>query len=719
MMRRATVLLSAFATLTEATELVITTGLQTGIFGGPTRTDIGPLNPHDYRPNEFVTADFIFEGLVEWDGAHPNGQDGVAGTMDDYVKPALATSWTTNTLSNGRYEVEFTLRSGVTFHDGSAWNAAAAKANFDQIMGGDGSSLLDAAAGLGPNDPNSGVKKLVGLHDWMGFTQSLDAWAATGAMTFKLTFTTYYESALRELAVIRPFRFSSVAAFPSGPTTGANAEVSHNKFRGGSHTFGWRGGVTFRGVSAPIGTGPYKVISKQLANAAGPTRVLPAADFNASCYNGDSCSYNAGEWVSEVLFEKNTGHYKLQANSYDTVKLRAYNSIGDIKAALLNGTLHVAYGVNVFSPGGFLSLATSDGANVVAHEATSNLNTRLLVLNSGGRLNTPDLRKLVMGILEGARDPLYNGELSGETPTDHHFDPALPYCSALSSYSTPAQLAATKSPSVTAASITRPLRFMYIKDIPHQQIIAAEVIATLYAAGIAVTPMPVTKDTYNTRHCDWITNPNGVSNINPTYYAYGGSGNATEENHHAWDIAYSETWGPPYDATMKLWDMTHGLNGWCSNEADAPAVSNMASMPYATFESKVKALSTTTDATLRQTRYNEIFSTLHSEAIFLPLTYKKQVAVTSTSVSGFRFGYQEYDLPLVNLHPTPAPAPPGSVASIINTLFELPAGAIVGIIAAVVLAVLFFFCLVCLICREKAGKPIFTDLGTATKGGSA
>ena len=62
-------------------------------------------------------------------------------------------------------------------------------------------------------------------------------------------------------------------------------------------------------------------------------------------------------------------------------------------------------------------------------------------------------------------------------------------------------------------------------------------------------------------------------------YLYAGDGNATEENYHAWDIAYSETWGPPYDATSKLWDMTHGLAGWCSQEADAPAVSNMASMP--------------------------------------------------------------------------------------------------------------------------------------------
>ena len=51
---------------------------------------------------------------------------------------------------------------------------------------------------------------------------------------------------------------------------------------------------------------------------------------------------------------------------------------------------------------------------------------------------------------------------------------------------------------------------MYIKDVPHQQIIAAEVIAALYTHGINVEPMPVDKDTYNARHCDYLGDPNGT-----------------------------------------------------------------------------------------------------------------------------------------------------------------------------------------------------------------
>ena len=54
-------------------ELVITAGTQTGFF--QTHTDIGSMNPHDYPPNEFVTNDFIYEGLLAWDGERRgNGQ---------------------------------------------------------------------------------------------------------------------------------------------------------------------------------------------------------------------------------------------------------------------------------------------------------------------------------------------------------------------------------------------------------------------------------------------------------------------------------------------------------------------------------------------------------------------------------------------------------------------------------------------------------------------
>lgn len=672
--RMATLMSMVFsAAAASETTLVITPGVQTGFF--KTGADIGSLNPHDYRPNEFVSNDFVFEGLTAWDGEHTEGVDGVSGTDDDFVAPSLASSWVTNYATveaapTTPYEITFTLQSGVKFHDGSTWDAAAAKANFDQIMGGNG-------------EPG-GTKAMVGMHDWLGFTQSLDAWSVVDELTFKLTFSTYYEAALRELTFIRPFRMVSVAALPSM----ANMELSHVAWRGGApRVFG---GYTMRGVAAPIGTGPYMVIDKLLTTASGASRRLPASEFNASCYVEDTCTYNAGESVAEVLFQKMIGHRKNP--TFDKVIMRAYDSIADVKAALKDGSLDVAYGVQTLSPSAYLSLATEEGgSSVVAHKAPTDLNTRLLVLNSAGRLNTTDLRKLVMGVLEAGRQALYDGELAEEEPMETMFDPALPHCGVLSSLSSVAALAATKSPSVTVADIGKPLRFLYKNDIPHIQIIAAKVIADLYAAGITVQPIPVDKDTYNKMHCN---------------YLYGGYyyGEETEEGFHSWDIAYSETWGPPYDATSKLWDMTHGAmaGGWCSGEADAPAVSNMASMTQDDFVDKVRALSTTVDKTAREALYSEVLTALHDEAIFLPLTAKRQTAVTNKRVSGFKFGFMEYDFPLANLGLT-APRSSDGLSD------GEKAGIAVGVLLGLALLALLAFVAV-LIAREKKGLPVFSNL---------
>ena len=160
MMRLIALTLSTVAA--QETTLTISVGTQGGFFGGAGSKDIGSLNPHDYRPNEFVTSDFIFEGLVEWDGLHTTGVDNVAGNEDDFVKPALAASWTHNkaAVKNGSatvFDITFTLRPGVTFHDGSVWDAAACKANFDLIMGSDGTY---------------GAKKAMkGMHDWLGYAR--------------------------------------------------------------------------------------------------------------------------------------------------------------------------------------------------------------------------------------------------------------------------------------------------------------------------------------------------------------------------------------------------------------------------------------------------------------------------------------------------------------------------------------------------------------------
>eukprot|EP00954_Amorphochlora_amoebiformis_P004763 373469-Amorphochlora_amoeboformis.AAC.1 len=96
--------------------ITVTPGGQTGLFAG-----IGRLDPHSYRPNEFFSNNWVYEGLVEY------GPDGK-------ILPSLAISWTIEDISGGGQRYTFNLRQGVKFHDGADWDCSVAKLNFDHVL---------------------------------------------------------------------------------------------------------------------------------------------------------------------------------------------------------------------------------------------------------------------------------------------------------------------------------------------------------------------------------------------------------------------------------------------------------------------------------------------------------------------------------------------------------------------------------------------------------
>lgn len=69
--------------------------------------------------NDFRILMNVYDGLVRYKD----------GTLE--VEPALATDWT---ISEDGTEYTFNLREGVTFHDGSPFNAEAVKFNFDRML---------------------------------------------------------------------------------------------------------------------------------------------------------------------------------------------------------------------------------------------------------------------------------------------------------------------------------------------------------------------------------------------------------------------------------------------------------------------------------------------------------------------------------------------------------------------------------------------------------
>jgi len=78
------------------------------------------LDPHAVTAvNDFRILMNIYDGLVRYK----------SGTLE--VEPALATEWT---ISEDGKTYTFTLRDGVTFHDGSPLTAEAVKFNFDRML---------------------------------------------------------------------------------------------------------------------------------------------------------------------------------------------------------------------------------------------------------------------------------------------------------------------------------------------------------------------------------------------------------------------------------------------------------------------------------------------------------------------------------------------------------------------------------------------------------
>ena len=69
--------------------------------------------------NDFRILMNVYDGLVRYKD----------GTLE--VEPALATAWE---ISEDGTVYTFTLRDGVSFHDGSPFNAEAVKFNFDRML---------------------------------------------------------------------------------------------------------------------------------------------------------------------------------------------------------------------------------------------------------------------------------------------------------------------------------------------------------------------------------------------------------------------------------------------------------------------------------------------------------------------------------------------------------------------------------------------------------
>ncbi|MEW9670432.1 nickel ABC transporter substrate-binding protein [Ammoniphilus sp. 3BR4] len=154
--------------------------------------DIGTMNPHVYNPSQLIAQSMIYEPLI----SYKEGGE---------LAPHLAESWS---ISEDGKEYTFKLRPNVKFSDGTPFNAAIVKKNFDAVM------------------------KNSKLHSWLGVINVLEKTEAVDELTFKMTLKEPYYPALQDLSLVRPVRFLGEAGFPDD-------------------------GDTSKGVKEPVGTGPW------------------------------------------------------------------------------------------------------------------------------------------------------------------------------------------------------------------------------------------------------------------------------------------------------------------------------------------------------------------------------------------------------------------------------------------------------------------------------
>ena len=271
--------------------VTIAPGGQTGLF-----QSVGRLDPHSYRPNEFFSNNWVYEGLVSYG---PNGA----------IEASLATSWTTEANGDGEI-IRFTLRENVVFHDGAAFNCTVVELNFNHVF----------APPLTTPD----------YHGWYNLPVYLTNWYCEDDYTFVLETSAPYYPLLQELTYIRPLRMLSPLGFMNGietsPVTENSCLATWGTITDGTST------VTCVGTKSISGTGPFKYVSR---------------------------TTNADGLDDEVVFARNDDYWD-GAPNVETVTIVRYEDHADVKTALMNGDLDMVVGAGVMDPNDINDIRLSD-----------------------------------------------------------------------------------------------------------------------------------------------------------------------------------------------------------------------------------------------------------------------------------------------------------------------------------------------------------------------
>jgi nickel transport system substrate-binding protein len=485
--------------------------------------DIGPLNPHLYGPSQMFAQDMIFEPLVNY------GRGGK-------ILPALAESWQVS--PDGKL-IAFQLRKGVKFSDGTDFNATTAKLNFEQLL------------------------KNAKEHEWLELVQQLKRVEAQGDYTLKLYLKSAYYPALQELALIRPVRFLSPAAFPES-------------------------GTTAKGIKQPIGTGPWVLAE----------------------YSKDNFA----------VFKRNENYW----GEKPKVKQVRVKIIPDGETRVLafeKGELDMIFGNGVISLDSFKELQASGKYQAMVSQP---LTTRSIAINSD-RGSTKELKVRQAIQHSFNKDAVIKAVFyDTETRADTQFSPEVPYADIrLKPYEYDVEkakalldeagwklVAGKQIREKNGQPLTLELSFDAVNNI--DKAIAEALQADLKAVGIDLKLVGEEEQAWLDRQ--------------------------TNGNFH---LIFNETWGPPYEPHAMVSSMRK------PSHADFEAQSGLPMK--AKIDEKIGKVFVTTDENTRKQLYRDILTTLHEQAVYLPISYSTNIAVLQKDISGFEFMPQANQVPLNKL----------------------------------------------------------------------
>ncbi|MGE7919781.1 nickel ABC transporter substrate-binding protein [Viridibacillus sp. NPDC093762] len=489
--------------------------------------DIGDLNPHTYFPNEFFAQAMVYEPLVYY------------GKGGD-IQPWLAKSWD---ISKDGKEYVFHLRKDVEFSDGSKFNAAIVKKNFDTIL----------------NNHKQ--------HEWVELINQIKDTAVVDEYTFKLTLNNSYYPTLQELTYIRPLRFVGEAAFPD----------SQDTFKDG--------------LKSQIGTGPW-VLSE----------------------------YKKNEYA---LFERNEKYWGTKPK-VDKVVVKVITDGESRVLAFEKNELDFIFGNGVISQDSFQFLKDSGKYETKLSEPTA---TRTLLFNTNKEATKDHKVRLALNYAFNKQAVIDNIFYGMEKKADTLFPPVLDY--------TKIDIDPYEYDTAKAEQLLDKAGWKKIEGKPFREKDGKELqLEFLFNStdNIQKSIAEFVQGDFRKLGIDIKLNSQETN----TFWKTAFQGN--------YDILFTSTWAVPFDPHSYLASIT------TDSENGGPDYTALLGLPEKKeIDEKIKKVLLTTDEKERKMLYTDILTTLHEQAVYLPISYQSNVAVYHKNIKGLDFLPQEAEVPLTTI----------------------------------------------------------------------